>query len=68
MKLITKFLSAVTLSLVAAGAASAANDGDYVKYVDPMIGSGFHGHVFVGASVPNGMVQVGPNNIDKGWD
>ncbi len=68
MKLITKFLSAVTLSLIAAGAAMATNNADYVKYVDPMIGSGFHGHVFVGASVPNGMVQVGPNNIDKGWD
>ena len=39
-----------------------------LKYVDPYIGSGFHGHVFVGASVPYGMVQVGPNNIHKGWD
>ena len=39
-----------------------------VDLVDPMIGTGFHGHVFVGASVPFGMVQVGPNNIDKGWD
>ena len=39
-----------------------------LKYVDPYIGSGFHGHVFVGTSVPYGMVQVGPNNIHKGWD
>lgn len=39
-----------------------------VDYVDPMIGSGGHGHVFVGASVPFGAVQVGPNNIYKGWD
>lgn len=37
-------------------------------YVDPMIGSGGHGHVFVGANVPFGAVQVGPNNIYKGWD
>ena len=29
-----------------------------VDLVDPMIGTGFHGHVFVGASVPFGMVQV----------
>lgn len=36
--------------------------------VDPYIGSGGHGHVFVGASVPFGAVQVGPNNIYKGWD
>jgi len=37
-------------------------------YVDPFIGSGGHGHVFVGASVPFGAVQLGPNNIYKGWD
>jgi predicted alpha-1,2-mannosidase len=39
-----------------------------VDYVDPLIGSGGHGHVFVGANVPFGAVQVGPNNINKGWD
>ena len=39
-----------------------------VDYIDPMIGSGGHGHVFVGANVPFGAVQVGPNNIYKGWD
>ena len=37
-------------------------------YVDPYIGSGYHGHVFVGTSVPYGMVQLGPSNIHKGWD
>lgn len=36
--------------------------------VDPFIGSGGHGHVFVGASVPHGMVQLGPQQPDKGWD
>lgn len=41
---------------------------DYTSYVDPLIGSGGHGHVFVGASVPHGMVQLGPNNLTKGWD
>jgi len=39
-----------------------------VDYVDPYIGSGGHGHVFVGANVPFGAVQVGPTNIVKGWD
>ena len=38
------------------------------SYVDSYIGSGSHGHVFVGASVPFGGVQVGPNNFYKGWD
>jgi len=39
-----------------------------VSFVDPYIGTGGHGHVFLGASVPYGAVQVGPNNIVKGWD
>jgi predicted alpha-1,2-mannosidase len=38
------------------------------KYVDPYIGTGFHGHVFVGANVPFGAVQLGPTNISQGWD
>lgn len=41
---------------------------DYTAYVDPYIGSGEHGHVFVGASVPFGMIQAGLQNIHKGWD
>lgn len=41
---------------------------NYLRYVDPYIGSGGHGHVFVGASVPFGTIQVGPQNIFKGWD
>jgi predicted alpha-1,2-mannosidase len=38
------------------------------QYVDPYIGSGFHGHVFVGANVPFGAVQLGPTQISEGWD
>lgn len=37
-------------------------------YVDPYIGSGFHGHVFVGANVPFGGVQLGPTELSEGWD
>lgn len=39
-----------------------------VRYVNPFIGSGGHGHVFVGASVPFGGVQLGPTNFEQGWD
>lgn len=38
------------------------------KYVDPYIGTGFHGHVFLGANVPFGAVQLGPTNLSEGWD
>ena len=36
--------------------------------VDPTIGTGGHGHVFVGANVPFGMVQAGPQQIIDAWD
>lgn len=41
---------------------------DLTGYVDPKIGSGGHGHVFVGANVPFGMVQLGPTSIPQEWD
>src|SRR5258705_3251522 len=47
---------------------NAANSQKLTSYVDPYIGSGGHGHVFVGASVPFGAVQLGPDNFFKGWD
>ena len=50
-----------------AAACCGRTDGPVSK-VDPLIGSGFHGHVFVGANVPFGFVQAGPTNISQGWD
>lgn len=38
------------------------------QYVDPTIGTGGHGHVFLGANVPFGFVQLGPTQVVKGWD
>ena len=40
----------------------------YTRYVDVKIGTGGHGHVFVGANVPFGMVQLGPTSIPQQWD
>jgi len=36
--------------------------------VNPLIGTGGHGHVFLGANVPFGFVQLGPTNRKDGWD
>ncbi len=36
--------------------------------VDPFIGTDGHGHVFLGANVPFGGVQLGPSNATQGWD
>jgi predicted alpha-1,2-mannosidase len=39
-----------------------------LKYVDPFIGTGFHGHTFPGATTPFGMVQLSPDTRTSGWD
>ena len=36
--------------------------------VDPFIGTAAHGHVYPGATVPFGMVQLSPDNGTPGWD
>ena len=67
-----KLLALTSCFLLATGSGVAQRDYSksegLLQYVDPYIGSGYHGHVFVGTSVPYGMVQLGPNNIHKGWD
>ena len=39
-----------------------------VDFVNPFIGTGGHGHTYPGATLPFGMVQVGPDNGTQGWD
>ncbi|MFD1768597.1 GH92 family glycosyl hydrolase [Sphingobacterium suaedae] len=50
------------------GSAHVQSADSLTQYVDPYIGTGGHGHVFVGANVPYGAVQLGPSNISTGWD
>lgn len=40
----------------------------FTQFVNPYIGTGGHGHVFLGANVPFGFVQLGPTQITRGWD
>ena len=39
-----------------------------VAFVDPFIGTDFHGHTFPGAALPGGLVQLSPDTDTKGWD
>jgi predicted alpha-1,2-mannosidase len=39
-----------------------------VNYVDPFIGTGYHGHTFPGATLPFSMVQLSPDTRTMGWD
>ena len=43
-------------------------ENDFTQYVDQRIGTGGHGHVFMGANVPFGLVQLGPTSIPQTWD
>ena len=46
-----------------------ATSQNFHKYVNPMIGTGGHGHTFPGATTPFGMVQLSPDTrIDGSWD
>lgn len=61
-------LASYLLAALVTPFAFARSADDFTSRVDPYIGSGGHGHVFVGASVPFGAVQVGPANFHQGWD
>lgn len=63
MKLRKLLFAAATLLMEAC-----SSQPQLISYIDPKIGTGDHGHVFVGANVPFGMVQVGPTSIPQEWD
>lgn len=70
MKKTILFFQAALLYLFA-GCQPAPNSGllsDEIQYVDPFIGTGFHGHTFPGATRPFAMVQVSPDTHIMGWD
>lgn len=68
---ILSLLAAAALSTTLSSKVSAQTAQKLVpltQYVDPFIGSVGHGHVFVGANVPTGAVQLGPSQIMQSWD
>ncbi|MBW8880954.1 MAG: GH92 family glycosyl hydrolase, partial [Asticcacaulis sp.] len=50
------------------GRADPLGQADPTIFVDPMIGTGGHGHVYPGASRPFGMVQISPDTDNARWD
>ena len=56
-------------ALLLAGLAAAAAP-DYTRYVNPFVGTDFHGHTFPGAAWPFGMVQLSPDTrpMPGNWD
>lgn len=39
-----------------------------VDYINPFVGTGFHGHTYPGATVPFGAVQLSPDTRMGNWD
>jgi predicted alpha-1,2-mannosidase len=66
------FLSAAIIVLLASlsncNTVDNSSSEDFTQYVNPFIGTASHGHVFLGANVPFGAVQLGPTNLTHGWD
>ena len=48
-------------------AVAAAPGKSVVDAANPLIGTAEHGHVYPGATVPFGMVQLSPDTRDNGW-
>jgi len=54
--------------MFAVSATSFSQEKQPVNYVNPFIGTDFHGHTYPGATVPFGMVQLSPDTRLSGWD
>ncbi len=60
--------SILAVVLIAAKLLSSAQVNDPAKFVNPFIGTDFHGHTYPGSTVPFGMVQLSPDTRLSGWD
>lgn len=49
-------------------AACGENNKQPVDYVNPFVGTGFHGHTYPGATAPYGAVQLSPDTRKGNWD
>ena len=58
----------ILLLFACLAAACCPKNDNLTQFVDTSIGTGGHGHVFVGANVPFGFVQLGPTSIPQSWD
>ena len=61
-------MSVVALVVCFSATAVAATVQNLTQYVNQYVGTGGHGHTFMGANVPFGLVQLGPTEPTRGWD
>ncbi len=65
MKTIISIFSLATILLLVGCNSETKNP---IDYVDPFIGTGFHGHTYPGATSPHGAVQLSPDTRTGNWD
>ena len=61
-------MSVAALVVCFSATAVAATVQNLTQYVNQYVGTGGHGHTFMGANVPFGLVQLGPTAHTRGWD
>ncbi len=61
-------MSVAALVVCFGATAVAATVQTLTQYVNQYVGTGGHGHTFMGANVPFGLVQLGPTEPTRGWD
>ena len=61
-------MSVAALVVCFSATAVAATMQNLTQYVNQYVGTGGHGHTFMGANVPFGLVQLGPTEPTRGWD
>ena len=57
----------LALGLLLAACGNNASDAP-VDLANPMVGTGFHGHTYPGATTPHGAVQLSPDTRADNWD
>ena len=65
---LSRLLSVAALVVCFSATAVAATMQNLTQYVNQYVGTGGHGHTFMGANVPFGLVQLGPTEPTRGWD
>ncbi len=68
-----RFLISLTLSMsfiisCTNPASKEINSERLTDFVDPFIGTAYHGHTYPGAAYPFGQIQLSPDNGTQGWD
>lgn len=63
-----RLTAAAALTLFMSAISTFAATPNLTQFVNQYVGTGGHGHTFMGANVPFGLVQLGPTEPTRGWD